>query len=327
MTTGGSLVELLDRHVAGLDGVSRRLWERALAGPVREFLRRPGKGMRGRLVETGFQLAGGADLGPDLPAALELLHAGSLVLDDIQDASLERRGGPALHRVCGTGVALNSGNWMVFWSVQMIGQARFPAPDAAAEAQRRTAMTLVACHQGQALDLALPVGELEPAEIPEVVAASTSLRTASLTELAAALGGLAAGAEANIVDQLGAIGRELGVALQMLDDLGGLCAVSRRDKGNEDLVNARVTWPWAWAVERASGPGFAALQAEARQVASGARPDPLRNRLSALVEETGRTRARNILRGALQRAERTFPPSPAREALAADIARLETHYG
>src|SRR6185503_1354586 len=126
VTAGGNLVELLDRHVAGLDGVSRRLWERALAGPVREFLRRPGKGMRGRLVEAAFQLVGGAELGPDLPAALELLHAGSLVLDDIQDASLERRGGPALHRVCGTGVALNAGNWMVFWSVQMIGQAKFP---------------------------------------------------------------------------------------------------------------------------------------------------------------------------------------------------------
>ncbi|HEU5055360.1 MAG TPA: polyprenyl synthetase family protein, partial [Kofleriaceae bacterium] len=191
------LVELLERHLDGLDGVSRALWERALGGPAREFLRRPGKGLRGRLVESAFQLAGGDQVGPELPAALELLHAGSLVLDDIQDASLERRGGPALHRVCGTGVAINTANWMVFWSVQMIGQARFPTAAAAEEARRRAAATLVACHQGQALDLSLPVGELAQGEIASVVAASTRLRTAALTELAAALGGLAAGAGAS----------------------------------------------------------------------------------------------------------------------------------
>ncbi len=323
-----TLVDLLDRHVAGLDGVSRRLWERALAGPAREFLRRPGKGMRGRLVDTAFQLAGGAELAPELPVALELLHAGSLVLDDIQDASLERRGAPALHRLCGTGLALNTANWMVFWSVQMIGQARFPAAEAAAEAQRRTAATLVACHQGQALDLALAVGELEPAEIAEVVTASTHLRTASLTELAAALGALAAGAGEAVVAELAGLGREFGVGLQMLDDLGGLCAESRRKKGIEDLTNARPTWPWAWAVERAAPAAFASLQAEARRVAAGeAKAEPLRQRLAALVAATGRTCARDTLGRARERADRAFSGSPAQGALAADIARLEEAYG
>lgn len=327
MRSTGNLVDLLDRHVAGLDGVSRRLWERALAGPAREFLRRPGKALRGRLVETAFRLAGGEELSTELPAALELLHAGSLVLDDIQDASSERRGAPALHRLCGTGLAINTANWMVFWSVQMIAQARFPAPQAAAEAQRRTALALVACHQGQALDLALPVGELEPSEIAEVVAASTRLRTASLTELAAALGALAAGAEQATVAELGALGHQLGVGLQMLDDLGGLCAASRRPKGIEDLANGRPTWPWAWAAERATPAGLAALQAEARQVAAGARAEPLRQRLAALVEETGRARAHDTLRRARNRASGTFAASPARDALMADIAHLEEAYG
>ena len=322
-----TLVELLDRHVAGLDGVSRRLWERALAGPAREFLRRPGKGMRGRLVETAFQLAGGDQLAPELPVALELLHAGSLVLDDIQDASVERRGAPALHRLCGTGLAINTANWMVFWSVQMIGQARFPSAAAGAGAQRRTAAALVACHQGQALDLALPVGELEPAEVAEVVAASTQLRTATLTELAAVLGGLAAGAGDVAVAELGALGRQVGVALQMLDDLGGLCAAGRRPKGIEDLANGRPTWPWAWAAEGAAPAVFASLQAEARQVAGGTKAEPLRRRLAALVEETGRARARAVLHEVRERAARAFAPSPARDALAADIARLENSYG
>jgi geranylgeranyl pyrophosphate synthase len=322
-------LDLIDRQLAAAGGVSRRLWERALGGPAREFLRRPGKGMRGQLVDIGFQLAGGASGGlpPELPAALELLHAGSLVLDDIQDGSPERRGGPALHRLCGTPLALNTGNWMVFSAVQLLGQASFPSPAAAAEAQRRTAAALVACHQGQALDLALPVGELEPGEIAEVVAASTRLRTASLTELAAGLGGLAAGATDGALAALCALGRELGVALQQLDDLGAICAVARRGKGLEDLVNARPTWPWAWAIDRAGPRDLAALQAEARAVARGAAAEPLRARLAALVEEPGRARIRAALARAAERAAGAFPPSPARDRLAAHIARLEASYG
>ncbi len=322
-----NLCELLERHMAGLDGVSRRLWERALAGPAREFLRRPGKGLRGRLVESTFGLAGGQALGPELPAALELLHAGSLVLDDIQDSSLERRGGPALHQMCGTGVAINTGNWMVFWSVQMIAQAEFPTAQASAEAQRRTAAALLACHQGQALDLSLPVGELEPGEVGEVVAASTRLRTASLTELAAALGGLAAGAGAAAMTELCALGRELGVGLQQLDDLGGIIAPARRQKGLEDLENGRPTWPWAWAAERSGAARFAALQSQARAVAAGAAAEPLRAELAGAVEEMGRARARATVRQAWSRAAEAFAPSPARDQLAADIDRLETSYG
>lgn len=322
-----SLCDYIERHLVGPGGVSRRLWERALAGPAREFLRRPGKGMRGRLVEAAFGLAGGQALGGELPAALELLHAGSLVLDDIQDASLERRGGPTLHRLCGTPVAINTGNWMVFCSVQIISQASFPAPAAAAEAQRRTAATLVACHQGQALDLSLSVAELEPGEIAEVVAASTRLRTASLTELAAALGGLAAGAGERELGELCTLGHDLGVALQQLDDLGGIVAPARRAKGIEDLEHGRPTWPWAWAAERAGAAGFAALQSEARAVAGGSAAEPLRARLAGTVEELGRARARATLRRAWSRAVESFEPSPAREQLAADIERLETSYG
>lgn len=322
-----NLCDLLERHMEGLDGVSRLLWERALAGPAREFLRRPGKGLRGRLVESAFGLAGGEGLSPELPAALELLHAGSLVLDDIQDASLERRGAPALHHMCGTGVAINTGNWMVFLSVQLIAQASFPTAAASAEAQRRTSAALVACHQGQALDLSLPVGELAREEIASVVAASTRLRTATLTELAAALGGLAAGADPRAIAELCALGHELGFALQQLDDLGGIVAAERRQKGREDLSNGRATWPWAWAAERAGEADFAALQAEARAVASGGEPEPLRARLAGAVEELGRGRARATLRRAWNRAVEAFEPSPSREGLAADIERLAESYG
>jgi geranylgeranyl pyrophosphate synthase len=300
----------------GEDGtpvLPRRLWERALLGPAGEFLRRPGKGLRGRLVESGWALAGGGPSGPppELPALVELLHAGSLIIDDIQDGSDERRGAPTLHRTCGTAVALNTGNWMVLLPLHLLAQVDLPA-DVARAAHERVTATLVGCHQGQALDL-VPVGELAQSEVAAVVAMSTLLRTASLTELAAVLGGLAAGAPPPVVGALGELGRELGRALQMLDDLGGLVARERRAKGYEDLRHDRPTWAWAWAAEQAPG-DYEELRAAARRVASGGDPEPLRQRRAAL-------------RRAWSQLSDRFPPSRARDQVAADLERLEKSYG
>jgi geranylgeranyl pyrophosphate synthase len=316
-----------DDAVDGEPVLPRRLWERALLGPAGEFLRRPGKGLRGRLVETGWALAGGGTEGPpaELPALVELLHAGSLIIDDIQDGSHERRGAPTLHSTHGTAVALNTGNWMVLLPMYLLGQIDLP-PEHARRAHERVAATLVGCHQGQALDL-LPVGELAQSDVGSVVAMSTLLRTASLTELAAALGGIAAGGESGVLEALGELGRELGRGLQMLDDLGGLVASERRAKGFEDLRQGRPTWAWAWAAERMAPPDYELLREAARGVAGGGDPEPLRARLAAAVEGMGRERARAALRRAAARLVDRFPPSRARDQAAADLARVERSYG
>ena len=305
----------------------KSLWERALLGPAGEFLRRPGKGLRGRLVESGWALAGGGPDGPppELPGLVELLHAGSLIIDDIQDGSDERRGAPSLHRTWGTAVALNTGNWMVLLPLHLLAQIDL-APAVSRAVYDRVAATLVSCHQGQALDL-LPVGELQQGEVAPVVAMSTLLRTASLTELAAVLGGLAAGGEPAVVSALGDLGRELGRALQMLDDLGGLVASDRQAKGFEDLRHGRPTWAWAWAAEKESPADYAQLRAAARRVAAGEQPDALRLQLAAAVEAMGRERARAALRRAWSRLSDRFPPSRARDQVAADLERVERSYG
>lgn len=143
-------------------GVPQRLWDAALAGPVAEFLSRPGKRFRARLVELSWNLAGRTDDPPAaLPLVVELLHAGSLIVDDIQDDSLQRRGRAALHRQVGLPLALNAGNWMYFWPLSLIGTLGLPL-DVELDLHRRTADTLRRCHEGQALDLAALIGESAP---------------------------------------------------------------------------------------------------------------------------------------------------------------------
>lgn len=78
---------------------------------LRDYPERGGKMLRGTLlVYTG--LAYGAALEGVLPiaAALELFQNWALIHDDIEDASDERRGKPALHRLYGVPLALNAGD-------------------------------------------------------------------------------------------------------------------------------------------------------------------------------------------------------------------------
>lgn len=79
----------------------------------RDYPRRGGKGIRGRLVGLSA-LAHGATEAQALPvaAALELFQNWVLVHDDVEDDSETRRGRPALHRTAGVPVAINVGDAM-----------------------------------------------------------------------------------------------------------------------------------------------------------------------------------------------------------------------
>lgn len=63
------------------------------------ILQRGGKRIRGALVCVGYEMCGGQDQAMILQAAraVEMMHAYILILDDIQDGSLVRRGGPTAH--------------------------------------------------------------------------------------------------------------------------------------------------------------------------------------------------------------------------------------
>ncbi|MCG8416844.1 MAG: polyprenyl synthetase family protein [Proteobacteria bacterium] len=257
----------------GQSPVLDHLCEQALLAPVREFLGRPSKGFRGRLVRHAWALAGGepGQLPAELPLAVEVLHAGSLIVDDIQDQSETRRGRPALHHLYGTPLALNTGNWLYFWSLQLMTRG---LPDrVATTVQRRAVSTMLYCHQGQALDLSTRVCDLDRADVAETVAMATGLKTGALMEFAAWLGAVACQAPLEQCEALARAGYQLGVGLQMLDDLGGLVAPSRRQKGLEDVRLARLTWPWAWLAEYTETGTFSRLQKRTRELAESTHGD------------------------------------------------------
>jgi geranylgeranyl pyrophosphate synthase len=307
--------------------VPAHLWEPALVGPLTDFLARPGKEFRARLVQLGWQLGGRNQPPPaELPLIVEALHSGSLIVDDIEDESSERRGAPALHCRYGLPRALNAGNFLYFWALELLSRLALPAITELA-LHRAFSRTLLACHQGQALDLSVDVTALAQGEVLSTVAAVTRLKTGKLCELSAHMGALAAGAPHSKAQAIAHFGCELGTGLQMLDDLGGLLSERRAHKGHEDLRHGRPTWPWAWAAEHLDPGAYAKLQKLGRAVAtSGEPPDGLVNYLRTTVGKHGRAQARARLAAALARLAEAVPEPRVLLELEHELARLEKSY-
>jgi geranylgeranyl pyrophosphate synthase len=316
-------------------GVPEALWRKALVNPVGEILGRPGKGFRRRLVELAYVLGGGAGDPPAaLGAMLETLHAGSMIVDDIEDDSDERRGEPAVHRVFGLPIALNAGNWMYFAPFELITELGLSAASEL-HLRRRMARVLLDCHFGQALDLATRLHAVPQTGVRDVAATISTLKTGRLLALAAEAGALAAGAKPADVAAIAAFGEALGVGLQMLDDLGDLSPHTPRSKRFEDLAEGRVTWPWAWAAELLSERAYRGFVNDRVQAATArdGRLEAFAGRLRHLVAAQGRSQAHWHLGEALRTLRAHLGPCPpARVAAALDgaadeIARLEASYG
>jgi geranylgeranyl pyrophosphate synthase len=192
---------------------------------------------------------------------------------------------------------------------------------------RRMADTLRLCHEGQALDLAARVGELHPSEIRGVARTISARKTGSLMALAATLGAVAGGGDADTVDALAAFGERLGVGLQMQNDLSELTGAAGPLKHPEDLVHGRVTWPWAWAAERLPAARFDALQLRGAKLAAGTGDAAAlaRDLLAALGDDPGRP-VREWLAAALADLAARVPACPALDAIRAEVTRLETRY-
>ena len=181
-----------------------------------------GKRFRGTLFLAAFRAAGGRGDASELAAAIEVVHAYSLVHDDLpcMDDDDIRRGRPTAHRVVGVRTASVAGITMV--PLAALGASRgtraLGCPSlsvARLVTQLMRASGASGMIGGQLLDLS-GEGRFMPLEEMEQIHRA---KTGALIAAAALLGGVAAGAGDRAVDALGRYGAALGLAFQIADDV------------------------------------------------------------------------------------------------------------
>jgi len=192
--------------------------------PARHAILSDGKRLRPVLCVVAYRACGGGT-GPaayDLGAAMELIHAYSLMHDDLpcmDDADL-RRGQPTPHTLFGEEATARAGLALIpaasLWALR--ASNALGADDAVARqivSQLNRAAGAGGMVGGQALDLLGEGRRLDSNELDRLHRMKTgALLTASLV-----IGGLAAGASDTALAGLESFGRGIGLAFQVTDDI------------------------------------------------------------------------------------------------------------
>lgn len=243
MSAVSEIVHVAGDHVAPLlSRVEERLLEIAGdSGPVLSdhatgTMTAGGKRLRPLLVVLA---AGGAD-GDGVvrgAVAVELVHAATLVHDDILDAAALRRGRPTVVAAAGRDLALATGDLLFAKAFTELLPSGVEAVRALGEAGSALAEGEL-MQRADAFDASVPV---------ERYLRRCELKTACLFVAACRLGSLQAGDG----DALAPFARDIGVAFQILDDVLDVSGPAERTGKHRgtDLLDGTVTLPFILARE------------------------------------------------------------------------------
>ncbi|MFC7045178.1 polyprenyl synthetase family protein [Halobacteriaceae archaeon GCM10025711] len=194
--------------------------QRALADPIWDLLDRGGKRWRAVLF---LVLVDGLGENPHefltYATIPEILHNGTIIVDDVEDGAELRRGEPALHHRYGVDVALNAGNALYFIPLKIL--SRNPAdlsPERRLAAYEMLTHELNRTHLGQGMDICwhndhdVAVTEAEYMEM-------SACKTGCLGRIVARLAAIVAGASETTERHLANFAERMSIAFQIGDDI------------------------------------------------------------------------------------------------------------
>jgi len=204
-----------------------------------------GKRLRPALLLLASKVAGdGGEAAIRLAAVVEMIHAATLVHDDVIDAAQTRRGRPSPNVLWGNNTSVLAGDWLYMQAFQVaLDQRNFKILDILIGLTQ----TMV---EGELLQLqrlgSMAVTEDEYLDLVD-------RKTASLFAACARLGALAAGGSEATEARLGEYAWNLGMAFQLVDDVLDFTAhenVLGKPVGS-DLKEGKMTLPLIYSIEEA----------------------------------------------------------------------------
>ena len=245
--------EIFDLIHADLEQVEQRIATESVASvgavtAIGEYLQSAGgKRLRPALVLISSRLvgAGGSATAIKLGAVVEMVHAATLVHDDVIDAAETRRGRPSANVKWGNHTCVLAGDWLYMQAFQIaLRERNFQIIDLLIGL---TQMMV----EGELIQLER-IGQIgvTEADCMELV----DRKTACLFSVCARLGAIAGHADAAAQEKLGEYAWNLGMAFQLIDDVLDFTAREKtlgKPVGG-DLREGKVTLPLVYALERAT---------------------------------------------------------------------------
>lgn len=245
-----------DRNKHFLDGLDKEQFIGKVIRPIREIIDRGGKCWRSYAAIACIDVVGGNSQ-PYMNWLVwpELLHTGSLIIDDVQDRSEIRRGGPSCHVAHGEAIAINAGNACYFLGQVLLLDDKL-SEEVKLKAYQIYFETMRAAHAGQAMDISsfyhlMPdiVASGNNTELEKKILSVHRLKSAVPASMLAQLGAIKGNAKQEQIDGLGNFFEALGLAFQIVDDVLNLRGFKGdlKDKG-EDITAGKITMPVAKAM-------------------------------------------------------------------------------
>jgi len=192
---------------------------KAIAEPVWEFLDRGGKRWRPNLFLLVCE-ALGAEPEKLLDFAIipEVIHNGTLMIDDVEDASELRRGKPCTYRLFGLDIAINAGNVMYYLPLLALIKNKDRLPlDKQNRLYEVYLQEMIRLSFGQAMDIAWHRGLARADE--EQYLQMCLYKTGTLARMSAKMAAVLADASDDTVERIGRFAESIGVAFQIQDDI------------------------------------------------------------------------------------------------------------
>lgn len=212
--------------------------------PVWEFLDRGGKRWRPILMLSACKAVGGTEKNalPFTPMP-ELIHEGTIIVDDIEDNAEIRRGKKAMHLLTGIDTAINNGNALYFLPLVLLyrntkklsEKKRLQIYDLYGEEMLRLSL-------GQAMDIHWHKGKKSDVKEEDYLQMCT-YKTGVLARLSAKLGGILGNGTKKQINALGKFAESLGVGFQIQDDILNIAPASGKwgKEIGEDISEGKRT--------------------------------------------------------------------------------------
>jgi len=317
MVTSGTQDGLFSVIAAELNAVEDRLQgptqeSGALLSVVASYaLGSGGKRIRPALLLLTARACGSDQTGRivTLASVAEMMHAATLVHDDIVDHSAKRRGRPSAAALWGSDVSVLAGDFLFSRAIQIL------VADGDIRILQAFADATVAMIEGEVLQLQLfrdlKIGDADYLRI-------VSGKTAALMSAAARAGALVAAAPVATAEAMGTFGLNLGIGFQLVDDALDYTAREERlgKPVGSDFREGKITYPLIHLMRTASVEDRIAVEDLARREHIS---DEELAQLRGLVERYGGVPATlRLVDEYLARARAVLeilPPSPACHSL------------